>query len=73
MMVKRESLVTAFLWLLLVTLVVVVYANDEGNTKIHPPKSNHMVYYPQGCRCCWFIWKPMIQCGKACCEDGCCP
>ncbi|KAG4387680.1 hypothetical protein AAZX31_09G016200 [Glycine max] len=31
-----------------------------------------MVYYPQGCRCCWFIWKPMIKCGKVCCEDGCC-
>ncbi|XAR73399.1 hypothetical protein NMG60_11007356 [Bertholletia excelsa] len=28
--------------------------------------------YPQGCRCCRFIWKPIIKWGQACCEDSCC-
>ncbi|KAJ4704150.1 putative Transmembrane protein [Melia azedarach] len=28
--------------------------------------------YPQGCRCCRFIWKPLIHCGQVCCSDGCC-
>ncbi|KAK7303453.1 hypothetical protein RJT34_14360 [Clitoria ternatea] len=69
-MVRKETLIIAFLCLALVAFTVV--SANADNTKVHTPTSKNMVYYPQGCRCCWFIWKPMIRCGQVCCGDGCC-
>ncbi|WJX23018.1 hypothetical protein P8452_12265 [Trifolium repens] len=69
-MVKKTVLLIAFSWLLLMVFTV-VSANTE-NISDHTLTSKNMVYYPQGCRCCAFIWKPMIRCGKVCCEEGCC-
>lgn len=31
-----------------------------------------MIFAIEGCRCCWFIWKPQIRCGQVCCGDGWC-
>ncbi|AES64596.1 hypothetical protein MtrunA17_Chr2g0290811 [Medicago truncatula] len=67
---KKSALFIAFSWLLLMVFTV-VSANAE-NISAHTPTSKNMVYYPQGCRCCWFIWKPQIHCGKVYCEEGCC-
>ncbi|KAI4298848.1 hypothetical protein L6164_032363 [Bauhinia variegata] len=70
-MVTKKALVIALSWLLLVAFIAVSAEGDDAG--LLPKASKNMVYYPQaGCRCCWFIWKPLIRCGKACCVDGCC-
>ncbi|CBI41065.3 unnamed protein product, partial [Vitis vinifera] len=64
---RKEILVTALAWLLVVAFVV-TYATATD----HFQAVEDMVHPQAGCRCCWFIWKPRISCGKACCGDGCC-
>ncbi|KAK4588714.1 hypothetical protein RGQ29_019646 [Quercus rubra] len=67
-MVRKEKLVIALAWLLLMATII-MSANAMAGARLN--KFEYMVH-PQGCRCCWFIWKPVIRCGKVCCEDGCC-
>lgn len=43
--VRKAALIIAVSWLLLVAFIVV--SANADNTKIHPPSSKNMVYYPQ--------------------------
>jgi len=45
-MVRKEALIIAVSWFLLVTFIVVSATDD--NTKGLPPTSKHIIYYPQG-------------------------
>ncbi|KAG2688724.1 hypothetical protein I3843_09G108800 [Carya illinoinensis] len=68
-MVRKEKLVIAVAWLLVMASII-MSANATVGVRL---QLIERVVQPQaGCRCCWFIWKPLIRCGKVCCEDGCC-
>uniref|UniRef100_A0A0D9XBV5 Embryo surrounding factor 1 brassicaceae domain-containing protein n=1 Tax=Leersia perrieri TaxID=77586 RepID=A0A0D9XBV5_9ORYZ len=62
---KRSNILALFIWAMVAVIIAVsvpVAARMEG---IHP----------QGCRCCYFKFRPMIQCAKACCgsdDENCC-
>jgi hypothetical protein len=93
-MVRKEKLVIALAWLLVMASMIVSAQVMQG-ARLHAfehmvhPQGKLLILFPhdfqsvlttfttalvifEGCRCCWFIWKPLIRCGKTCCEDGCC-
>nr|GMC47123.1 transmembrane protein, putative [Ipomoea batatas] len=60
--------VIALMALVFVAVLCLTIACADAARLPHDP-----TVFPQaGCRCCDFIWKPMIHCGRVCCEDGCC-
>ncbi|EOX92933.1 Uncharacterized protein TCM_001795 [Theobroma cacao] len=68
-MARRQTiLITCLMWLLVVSSITLcAYATAGARLE-----SFEQGFHPQGCRCCFFIWKPMIRCGKVCCGDDCC-
>ncbi|KAL5769399.1 hypothetical protein ACOSP7_015941 [Xanthoceras sorbifolium] len=66
-MTRNITLLIALTWFLVVASFIMC-TNATG--RAHSQTIDDTVY-PQGCRCCWFIWKPMIRCGQTCCGDGC--
>ncbi|CAM8988259.1 unnamed protein product [Rhodiola kirilowii] len=34
-----------------------------------PAAARESVYYPQGCRCCLFRYRPRIECISVCCNQ----
>ncbi|KAG5222821.1 hypothetical protein IMY05_C2060000100 [Salix suchowensis] len=64
-MVRKETVLVALMASLLLVASFTVCAHaTEGRRMLASEK----VYYPQGCRCCFFVGRiPNIRCGNACC------
>jgi len=82
---KGTTLLSTLLWLLVLLLAVaapILTTTASAATAaggggagggVTPLQTSEGMIHPQaGCRCCTFIMKPQIHCGKVCCKDGCC-
>ncbi|KAI5559804.1 hypothetical protein POPTR_016G002900v4 [Populus trichocarpa] len=73
-MVRKETVSVAFMASLLLVASFTICAHaTEGPRMLASEK----VYYPQGCRCCFFVGRiPNMRCGKVCCTsirgENCC-
>ncbi|KAL5205150.1 hypothetical protein ABZP36_033359 [Zizania latifolia] len=62
---RRNTLLALFIW----AMAVVIFAAAA------PATARTEGIHPQGCRCCYFKLRPIIQCAKACCgsdDENCC-
>ncbi|KAG5221854.1 hypothetical protein IMY05_C4226000100 [Salix suchowensis] len=73
-MVRKETVVVAFMACL---LLVASFTGCAHATEGRRMLASEKVYYPQGCRCCFFVGRiPYSRCGKVCCTsvrgENCC-
>ncbi|OMO60944.1 hypothetical protein COLO4_33671 [Corchorus olitorius] len=65
---RKTIFMTCLMWLLVVSSIALC-ANAATGAR---PEAFEQGVHPQGCRCCFFIFKPLIHCGRVCCGDDCC-
>uniref|UniRef100_J3MW22 Bowman-Birk serine protease inhibitors family domain-containing protein n=2 Tax=Oryza TaxID=4527 RepID=J3MW22_ORYBR len=64
---RRNTVLACFIW----AMAAVIFAMAAAPATARMEEGIH----PQGCRCCYFRLRPMIQCAKACCgsdDENCC-